>query len=150
MKNQQTKPILIVEDIKTDAKLIERSMRKSKIANPLKFVTDGQQAIEYLDGKQSFSDRTEFPIPIMILLDLKLPKKDGFEVLAWIKQHESLKKIPVVVLTSSNRSPDIDRAYDLGANSYLVKPVGDDALVEMFRTLDVYWLLLNELPDISN
>ena len=77
---------------------------------------------------------------------MKLPKKDGFEVLNWIKQQPVLRRIPIVVLTSSSLSPDINRAYDLGANSYLVKPVENDALIEMFRKLDVYWLLLNEPP----
>lgn len=141
----QDKSILVVEDVSTDARLIERSMKKARISNPLVFVSDGEMAIEYLAKRLRSSD-TGFGLPVLILLDLKLPKKDGFEVLGWLKQQPVLKRIPVVVLTSSSLSPDIDRAYDLGANSYLVKPVENDALIEMFRQLDVYWLLLNEPP----
>ncbi len=141
----QDKSILVVEDVTTDARLIERSMKKAKVCNPLIFVSDGEMAIEYLAQRVKSSD-TGFGLPVLILLDLKLPKKDGFEVLNWIKQQPVLRRIPIVVLTSSSLSPDINRAYDLGANSYLVKPVENDALIEMFRKLDVYWLLLNEPP----
>ncbi len=149
MEAVREKTILVVEDLVTDARLIERSMKKAKIANPLTLVTDGQQAIEYLSATGAYTDRSKHPLPVMVLLDLKLPKRDGFEVLQWIKQQDHLKRIPVVVLTSSSRSPDVNRAYDLGANSYLVKPVDDDSLVELFQSLDVYWLMLNEPPDVA-
>lgn len=148
MSDQREKPVLIVEDLQTDARLIARSMKKARIANPLAFVTDGQLAIDYLAGKGAFAERTQHPLPVLMLLDLKLPNRDGFEVLEWTRQQEVLKRLPIVVLTSSNRSPDINRAYDLGANSYLIKPVENDSLVEMFRQLDIYWLLLNEPPEL--
>lgn len=148
MSDPHEKPILIVEDLQSDARLIARSMKKARIANPLQFVTDGQQAIEYLSGEGDYSDRNRHPLPVLMLLDLKMPKRDGFEVLEWTRHQDGLKRLPIVVLTSSSRSPDVNRAYDLGANSYLVKPVEDDALVDMFRQLDVYWLILNELPDL--
>lgn len=150
MRDPQDQPILIVEDLKPDARLIARSMQKARIANPLQFVSDGQQAMEYLSGEGEFADRSKYPLPVLMLLDLKLPKRDGFEVLEWVRQQEGLKRLPIVVLTSSSRSPDVDRAYELGANSYLVKPVEDDALVDMFRQLDVYWLVLNERPNLTN
>tara|TARA_R110002072_G_scaffold302999_1_gene490985 strand:- start:2337 stop:2795 length:459 start_codon:yes stop_codon:yes gene_type:complete len=148
MIDPHEKPILIVEDLQPDARLIARSMKKARIINPLQFVTDGQQAIEYLSGEGNYSDRNTHPLPVLVLLDLKLPKRDGFEVLEWTRQQEGLKRLPIVVLTSSSRSPDVNRAYDLGANSYLVKPVEGDALVDMFRQLDTYWLILNESPDL--
>ena len=150
MSNPQEKPILIVEDLTPDARLIARSLKKARIANPLQNVSDGQEAIEYLQGHGKFADRENYPLPVLMLLDLKLPKRDGFEVLEWLRQQDGLKRLPVVVLTSSSRSPDINRAYDLGANSYLVKPVENDALVEMFRKLDVYWLVMNEPPDLNS
>ncbi len=142
------RPILIVEDLPADARLIGRSMKKARVANPLQYVADGEQAIEYLGGVGEYADREKHPLPVLVLLDLKLPKRDGFEVLEWIRQTDGLRRLPVVVLTSSNRSPDVNRAYDLGANSYLVKPVEDEAMVNMFRQLDVYWLMLNESPDV--
>ena len=82
-------------------------------------------------------------------MDLKMPRRSGLEVLAWLRQQPGLKRLPVVVLTSSNQSPDINRAYDLGANSYLVKPAGFDSLVELVKNLDMYWLILNEKPELS-
>lgn len=142
----QDYPILLVEDNPDDVLLIRRASRKANLLNPLYVVEDGEQAIAYLSGQGIYADRNRYPLPVLILLDLKLPRKSGFEVLAWLKTHPQLRRIPVVVLTSSRESPDIVRAYDLGANSYLVKPVGFEDLVEMVRTLKLYWLILNELP----
>lgn len=144
-KQRDERPILIVEDLPSDARLIERSMKKARIANPLELVRDGQEAIDYLADACEHNER----LPVLVLLDLKLPKKDGFDVLKWMRETDVIKLIPVVILTSSNRSPDINRAYELGANSYLVKPVEDDALVDMFKTLDVYWLILNTHPELE-
>lgn len=139
-------PILLVEDDPNDVLLIRRASHKANLLNPLYVVEDGEQAIAYLSGQGIYAERSRYPLPVLILLDLKLPRKSGFEVLAWLKAHPQLRRIPVVVLTSSRESPDIARAYDLGANSYLVKPVGFEDLVEMVRTLKLYWLILNELP----
>ncbi|MBB3210169.1 CheY-like chemotaxis protein [Rhodopirellula rubra] len=149
MSNQRETPILIVEDLVADARLIARSMKKAKIANPIVVVTDGEQAIEYLEGTGIYTDRKQHPLPVLVLLDLKLPKRDGFDVLKWVRQQDGLKRLPIVVLTSSARSPDVNRAYDLGANSYLVKPVEGESLVEMFRQLDVYWMVMNQLPELD-
>lgn len=141
--------ILLVEDDRNDIMLIQRAFTKAGIANPLMVVGDGTDAIAYLRGEGAYADRTRYPIPILVLLDLKLPKKNGFEVLEWMKNDAELRKIPVVVLTSSSEHPDINRAYALGANSYLVKPVSFDALHEMVKTLHLYWLVMNAHPDVE-
>ncbi len=146
---QKNNLILLVEDDPNDVFLIKRAFKKSKIANPIYVVEDGEEAILYLGTKGKYTDRGKYPIPFLILLDLKLPKKSGFEVLEWIKGKKELKRIPVVVLTSSSESPDINKAYDLGANSYLVKPVSFESLVEMVKTLGLYWLIFNKKPEIK-
>jgi len=140
---------LIVEDDPNDVALIKRAFQKAQLVNPLHVVTDGEAAIAYLAGKAPYDNRQRFPLPVVLLLDLKLPLKSGFEVLQWLRQQPKLRRLPVVILTSSSESPDINKAYDLGANSYLVKPVAMDALADMFKTLDLYWLVLNEKPDLE-
>jgi CheY-like chemotaxis protein len=141
--------ILLVEDDPNDVLLIERAFRRANLANPLRVVGDGEAALAYLSGELPYADRDRYPMPLMILLDLKLPRKSGLEVLAWLRQQPGLKRLPVVVLTSSREASDINRAYDLGANSYLVKPVDFDALLDMVKNLNLYWLLLNEKPEVS-
>ncbi len=140
--------ILLVEDDGNDIILIKRAFKKAKTINPLEVVTDGEEAINYLKGEGKYIDRIQYPLPIIILLDLKLPLKSGFEVLEWIKKQEGLKRIPVVILTSSSESRDINRAYDLGANTYLTKPVYFADLIEILKTIDIYWLILSEKPDV--
>ena len=103
----------------------------------------------YLAGEGPFADRQRHPFPVLVLLDLKLPRRSGLEVLEWIRAQTGLKRLPVVVLTSSKEATDVNRAYDLGANSYLVKPVGFDSLLELVKSLEVYWLILNQKPDVS-
>ncbi len=142
--------ILIVEDDPFDVKLIQRAMTKARITNPVRVLGDGEMAIRYLAGISPFPDRNANPIPILVLLDLKLPRKNGFEVLEWLRAQPALKRLPAIVLTSSAESPDINRAYDLGANSYLVKPVGNDALVAMLKSLNVYWLCTNTPPNLDS
>lgn len=144
------KAILLVEDNPDDVLLIRRAFRKAHIVNPLFVVGDGEQAIAYLSGTGPYADRRTYPLPMLILLDLKLPRVSGFEVLAWLRRQPRLKRMPVVVLTSSRESPDINRAYELCANSYLVKPVAFDDLLEMMKTLNLYWLILNEPPDVRS
>jgi CheY-like chemotaxis protein len=138
--------ILHVEDDPNDVLLIARAFRKAEIPASIQVVNDGEQAVNYLSGNNSFSSREQFPLPSLVLLDLKLPRKSGIEVLAWIRAQAGLKRIPVVMLTSSNQPMDINRAYDLGANAYLVKPVNFDNLVEMLKTLDSFWLRVNQRP----
>lgn len=139
--------ILLVEDDHNDVLLIKRAFQKVNIANPIIVVNDGEQAISYLAGREPYVDRT---LPMLVLLDLKLPRKSGHEVLEWLRQQSTLRRLPVVVLTASSESSDVNRAYDLGANSYLVKPVTFDSLVQMVKTLNLYWLILNKRADVSD
>lgn len=140
--------ILLVEDDPNDVLLIQRAFRKTKVNYTLQVLEDGEKAIDYLAGVGTYEDRDRYPIPVLLLLDLKLPRKSGHEVLAWLKQHQELKRLPVVVLTSSKESQDINQVYDLGANSYLVKPVAFDDLQQLVNMLNLYWLILNEKPHL--
>jgi len=141
--------VLLAEDDANDILLIQRAFQKTNIANPLRVVRDGEEAVAYLSGQAPYADRDRHPMPVLLLLDLKLPRKSGFEVLQWLRQQSRLKRLPVVVLTSSNQNPDINKAFDLGANSYLVKPGGLDSLLELVKNLDMYWLILNEKPELG-
>jgi CheY-like chemotaxis protein len=127
--------ILHVEDDPNDTLLFQHACRKAGVIFDLQAVSDGDQAIAYLRGTNAFSDRLKHPMPHLILLDLKMPRVSGFDVLAWLRSDASFRQVPVVVLTSSNHDADVKRAYDLGAKSYLVKPVGFEALVELVKTL---------------
>ncbi|RME73196.1 MAG: response regulator [Verrucomicrobia bacterium] len=140
--------ILVVEDDPNDIILIERAFRKARVVNPLQFVRDGDQAVDYLDGRPPFEDRERHPLPTLILLDLKLPRRSGLEVLEWLKAHPELRRIPTLVLTSSRESRDVGRAYDLGANSYLLKPVNPEDLLHIVETVNRFWLLTNHAPEI--
>lgn len=146
--NTNAYPILLVEDSPDDALLIQRAFRKANLANPVQLVRDGEEAVAYLSGKAPYDDRVRFPLPVFMLLDLKLPRRSGLEVLAWVRQESVVKRLPVVVLTSSRESVDVNRAYDLGVNSYLTKPVGFEALLEMVKNVNLYWLVLNENPEL--
>ena len=141
--------VLIAEDDPGDIFLLQRAFTLSGVPAGLYFVRDGQEAIDYLGGTATYTDRNEFPLPDLLLLDLKMPRKSGFEVLAWVREQPGLKRLPVVVLSSSNQNPDINRAFDLGANSYLVKPGGLDRLLELVKNLNMYWLILNEKPGMG-
>lgn len=138
--------ILLVEDNADDVLLVKRAFRKAQIANPIHVASDGDAAVAYLAGQGSFADRAKYPMPILILLDLKLPRRSGAEVLAWLREQPIVKRIPVVILTSSREKRDVEQLYDLGANSYLVKPVEFDDLLAMMRTLNMYWLMTNQSP----
>ena len=140
--------VLLADDDPNDVFLLQRAFQKTNIANPLRVVRDGEEAMAYLSGQDQYADRQRHPLPVLLLLDLKMPRKSGFEVLRWLRQQAGLKRLPVVVLTSSNQSPDINKAFDLGANSYIVKPGGFDSLVEMVKNLNLYWLILNEKPQL--
>ncbi len=144
-----TRTILLVEDDHNDILLTQRAFGKANLADTsLQIVTDGDSAVFYLSGEGKYSDRDRYPLPVLMLLDLKLPRRSGHEILAWLRQQPEIKRLPVIILTSSKENMDINRAYDLGANSYLVKPIGLTALVEVVQTLNLYWLLLNEQPEI--
>jgi len=140
---------LLAEDDPNDVLLIQRAFQRTHLANPVQVVRDGEEALAYLSGQGAFADRERHPLPVLMLMDLKMPRKTGLEVLAWLRQQPGLKRLPVIVLTSSNQSPDVNRAYELGANSYLVKPAGFDSLLELVKNLDMYWLILNEKPELN-
>ena len=126
---------------------MQRAFEKARLANPLQVVRDGEEAIAYLSGAGDFADREAHPLPVIILLDLKLPRVSGFEVLEWLQNHPELADIPVVVLTSSDEQPDVAKAKQLGARSYLLKPGQLDDLVQMMLRLQGYWLLVREKSD---
>lgn len=140
--------ILLIEDDANDVFLMQRALKKAEVPNPLQVVGDGDEAVDYLSGSGRFADRGQFPLPVLVLLDLKLPRKNGIEVLQWLRQQPSLKRLPVVVLTSSREPNDVNLAYDYGANSYLVKPLGSEALLNLVRSLQLYWLSLNEKAEM--
>lgn len=144
--NTENRFVLLVEDDPNDVLLVKRAFRKAGASVSMRVVTDGQAAVDYLAGHGIYADRNTHPLPSLVLLDLKLPRKSGHEVLEWLRKQSALNRMPVVVLTSSKESRDVNRAYDLGANSYLVKPVAFADLLKMAHTLDLYWLQLNEDP----
>jgi CheY-like chemotaxis protein len=140
--------VLLVEDDPNDVLLTQRAFRKLGVQLNLQVVGDGDAAVAYLSGAGDYADRQRFPLPVLVLLDLKLPRRSGLEVLAWRRGRAPLDCIPVVVLTSSRESTDVNTAYQRGANSYLVKPVSFEAMLEMMKTVNVYWLVMNERPDL--
>jgi CheY-like chemotaxis protein len=139
--------IVLVEDNPNDRELALRALKKNKIANNIVVLEDGGQAIDYLYGRGEFGDRDTNVNPRLVLLDLKLPKMDGLDVLKVIKSDPDKKMIPVVMLTSSKEESDVVESYRLGVNSYIVKPVDFDNFVEAIRNIGFYWLLMNESPN---
>jgi two-component system, response regulator len=146
MSNTIIVDILLVEDNMSDAEMTIRSLLKNNISNNLLHVKDGAVALDFLFGKGEYADRNTEIKPKVVLLDLKMPKVDGIEVLEKMKSNDHTKTIPVVVLTSSNQDPDINRCYELGANSYIVKPVGFDNFNKAIAELGYYWILSNQTP----
>jgi CheY-like chemotaxis protein len=136
--------VLLCEDDPDDVLLTQIAFEKARLANPLQVVRDGEEVIDYLQGAGHFADRTRFPLPILLLLDLKMPKLDGFHVLEWLRKHHELDRLPVAIMTSSDHDPDISRAYELGADSYLIKPPDAGALLALVQRLHAYWLILND------
>ena len=146
MKHKAT--ILVVEDDPHERFFVERVFNKANLPAYLKFAVDGEEAIAYLSGKGKFRDRTQFPIPALILLDLKMPNATGFEVLQWLKVQEGLKRVPVTVLTSSSLQSDINRAYELGANAYLVKPLSFDQLKKVYSKATEFFTVDAATPTV--
>jgi two-component system response regulator len=136
--------VLFVEDNQSDAELTIRALKKNNLANKLVHVKDGAQALDFLFGRGEYNNRNIDNKPKVILLDLKMPKVNGIEVLEQIKADDRTKKIPVVVLTSSKEDPDIEECYRLGVNSYVVKPVQFEEFIKAISKLGMYWLILNE------
>ncbi len=138
--------VLLVEDNPDHAELIMRSLEEHRIANEVRHLHDGQEALDYLLGRGEYSSSADRPLPSLVLLDLRLPRVDGIEVLKVIKANEELKKIPIVVLTTSAADKDVMSAYLNHANSYLVKPVGFDQFEQLMDDLGLYWLGWNIAP----
>jgi len=144
------KIILLAEDDENDVLLLERAFHKANLHQSLRIVRDGDQAINYLSGRGEYADRERFPLPFLILLDLKMPGTNGFEVLEWVRNDPELKRLLIVVLTSSHLQADVDRAYELGANSYLIKPVEFGEMVNLIQRFEVYWTEINRTPSTPN
>jgi two-component system response regulator len=140
--------ILLVEDNPADEELTLRALKQNKLANRVHVARDGAEALDYLFARGSYANRDRSSLPRVVLLDLKLPKVDGIEVLARIKADEMLKTLPVVMLTSSREEPDIARCYALGVNSYIVKPVEFESFIKAVADAGLYWLLLNQSPRV--
>ncbi len=146
MSNPDTVEILLVEDNPQDAELTIRALKKRNLTNRLCVAEDGAEALDFIFAHGKYTQRDVTQLPKVILLDLKLPKVSGLEVLKILKNHAQMRTIPVVVVTSSAEDPDIKAAYDLGANSYVVKPVDFDRFSEAMSNLGQYWLLVNQPP----
>ena|SRR5712671_4671352 len=141
--------ILLAEDDENDVLLLKRAFEAAEIQNPLFIARDGEEAINYLAGVGHFSNRTEYPLPSLALLDLKMPKRSGMEVLQWLRAQPVLNCLPVVIFSSSQHRHDIERAYRLGANAFVVKPVSNESRAQLSRYIKGFWLQFNEPPMLS-
>lgn len=139
MDNKQEFTVLLVEDDLNDIFLVKRAFKMARVRNPLQVVTDGEDAISYLKGEGRYGDREAHPLPKLVVMDIKMPRRTGFEVLECVKQDNLLRRIPVVIVSSSEDPRDINRAYELGANAYMVKPVDFRAVEHLFQTITTYW-----------
>jgi CheY-like chemotaxis protein len=137
--------ILLAEDNEDHVTLIKRAFVHARLLNPVRVVNDGQEAIEYLNGDGKYADRKEYPFPALLLLDLKMPNKNGFEVLEWIRQQPALRNLRVVVLTTSDQIFDVRRAYDLGASSFLTKPLDLSDFMQLGPAIKGFWIWTTDL-----
>ena len=141
--------ILMVEDRDDDVVLIKRAFQRANVTTAMQVVRDGEEAIAYLSGLGKYSNRAEYPLPWLTLLDLKMPGIDGFEVLEWVRNRSGLDSLVVVVLTSSDETRDVEDAYRLGANSFMVKPPDLDRATDFAGMIDQYWLQRNRFPEAA-
>lgn len=146
----QRNNLLLIEDDSNDVLLIRRAFERTRFNVPMSVVSDGDSAVGYLQGIAEYSDRLQHPLPSLILLDLKLPRRSGLEVLEWLRAQPHLCRIPVIALTASREEADVDKAYEAGINSYVVKPSTFDGLFEMAQSIERYWIRLNQYPSIRN
>ena len=138
--------ILLAEDSPADAEMAVDALKEARLANPIVHVEDGVEAMDYLLRRGAYANREE-GLPAVLLLDIKMPRMDGLEVLKQLRDHETLKRMPVVILSSSREESDLARSWDLGVNAYVVKPVDVDQFFDAVRTLGKFWAVLNETPD---
>jgi CheY-like chemotaxis protein len=141
--------LLIVEDNEDDIFFVERIFKQIGARCELRFARDGIEAIEYLSGHGGFKDRAKYPMPTIILMDLKMPRRNGFEVLEWMHNQPEIKLIPTIVVTSSTLQEDVTRAYRLGANAVMNKPVDKDSLLQMLKSFHIYWTDFVEMPEVK-
>jgi len=142
--------VLLVEDDLNDIFLVKRAFKMAHLPDPLQVVTDGQEAINYLKGEGKYADRQGYPLPKLIVMDIKMPRRTGFEVLEWVKGNSRpLRRIPIVIVSSSDNPSDINRAYELGANAYMVKPVDYRAVEHLFHSITQYWGLECAKPELE-
>ncbi|MEY2427618.1 MAG: hypothetical protein QOJ40_503 [Verrucomicrobiota bacterium] len=142
--------VLLVEDDLNDIFLVKRAFKRARLQSPLQVVTDGQEAIHYLRGVGKYADRETHPLPTLIVMDIKMPRKTGFEVLEWVKgQGRPLRRIPVVIVSSSDNPADINQAYELGANAYMVKPMNYREVEHLFQSITHYWGLECAKPELE-
>jgi len=140
--------ILVADDDQNDAFLLKRAFVRAGINTPMNFVEDGEQAVSYLEGRAPFADRQAFPLPNLVLMDLKMPRMDGFEVLRWVRRQPVLRRLPVLVFSSSADHRDVDLAYELGASGYAVKPSKHDELQDLVVSVESFWLRRNLYPGL--
>ena len=150
MISNQQDVILLAEDNDDHVALILRAFRKGALVNPVFIVKDGEDAIQYLNGEGKYADRAAYPMPALLLLDLQMPRKNGFEVLHWIRGNPALRRLRVVVLTTSEELRDVNRAYEMGVNSFLVKPVDLEDFVNLTNAIKGYWLWLSKAPEVPD
>jgi CheY-like chemotaxis protein len=148
METDILRTILLIEDEASDAILLLRGFKRANIMNPVVHLTNGDDALAYLAGAGKYADRKQYPLPALILLDLKLPGTTGIQLLQWMRLQGEIKRIPVVVLTNDSKPDTVNAAYDLGANSYLVKPGNSADIARMVETIQRYWIKLNEPPQL--
>jgi CheY-like chemotaxis protein len=141
--------ILLAEDNEGDIILFRRALKKAHITNPLEIVRDGDETVAYLKGEGRFADRTKYPLPALLLLDLKMPRRDGFQVLKWIRKRRELDALRVVVLTGSQDIYDRTRAYQLGANSFIVKTLDSQTFAQLVESIRGYWLTTDLTPQTT-
>lgn len=141
--------ILLVDDDENDVLLARMAFEKSGIHNPIHWARDGVEAVAYLNGEGEFSDRQKYPFPEVLIVDLKMPRMTGLELLSWIRDHPQYKVIPTIIMTSSKLQDDVKQAYSLGANTYMIKPPSLEHLAKMVKTAHEYWAL-SEKPKARN
>jgi CheY-like chemotaxis protein len=144
----ERRTILMVDDSEDNLFLMRHALQKAKCQNPLQEVNNGEEAIAYLKGEGGYIDRLKFPLPVVMLLDLNMPKTTGFDVLSWVRSQPKLKRLAIIIVTSSIRDADVDRAFDLGATGFLVKPIDLEIFDGMMQCL-CNWVQINHFPPLS-